>query len=274
MKEEVLLAEIPLMLFLANEWIAVIGAGSIGEQVVEALYEKGHRRIIATRHSEEALKQLAQKYRGIETRTNNCYAVQRADVIVVATKPKITINEVGPEIAAYTKEKLVICLAAATSLEKLYQILGTETRTARVMTGLYVKDELAAYTLGENTTAEDRAMVHYIFGSDAIELEEKLLAHRTFIACDTGLTAKETDVKIEELVQEGMPRQQACLFYAAMHEALAHQLRKGISGTDIYAEVGGSGSFTRGLGTMLEETGFYELLRECVQKTVVACGGK
>ncbi len=262
------------MLFLVDKRIAVLGVGSIEEQIVEALYEKGHRKIIATRHSEDALQQLAQKYNGIEGTTDNCYAAQKAEVIVVTTKPKITMNEVGPEITAYVQKKLVVSLAAATSLEKLYQILGAETRIARVMTGLYIKDELAAYTLGKNTTVEDRAMVHYIFGQSSRELEEKLLAHRTFIACDTGLTAKETEVKVEQLVQEGLPKELACLFYAAMYEALAYQLKKGVSGAEIYAEVGGSGSFTQGLGILIEEKGFYELLKECVQKTVIACGGK
>ncbi len=241
---------------------------------MQALYERGHRKIIATRHSQEALEQLAQKYKGIETTTNNCYAVQQADVVVVATKPKITTDEVGPEIAAYTKEKFVICLAAARSLEKLYQILGTETRIARVMTGLYVKDELAAYVLGYNANGEDRAMVHYIFGQEAREMEEKLLAHRTFVACDLGLMAKEIDIKMEQLEKEGLPREQAYLFYAATLDALAQRLKNGVSGADIYGEVGGPGSFTKDLGTMIEEKGFYRLLQECIEKTVVVCGGK
>lgn len=262
------------MLFLVDKWIAVIGAGSIGEHVVEALYERGHKKIIATRHSEEALEQLAQKYVGIETTTNNCYAVQKAEVVVVATKPNITTAKVGPEIAAYTKEKFVISVAAATSLEKLYQILGQETRIARVMTGLYVKDELAAYCLGHNANAEDRAMVQYIFGQNAIELEERLLAHRTFIACDLGLMAKEINVKMEQLAQEGLARADAYLFYAATLDALAQRLKKGISGAEIYGEVGGLGSFTKRLGDFLEQNRYYALLEECVRNTVEACGGK
>lgn len=269
-----MLAEIPLMLFLANKRITVIGAGSIGEQVVESLYEKGHRKITATKRSEKDLQQLAQKYQGIETTTNNCHAVQQADIIVIATKPKITINEVGPEIAGYTKNKGVISLAAATSLEKLYEILGEKTRVARVMTGLYVKDEIAAYCLGHNATAEDRTTLHYIFGHNAKELEERLLAHRTFIACDLGLMAKEIDAKVEQLEQEGLAKEQAYLFYAATLDALAKRLRNGICGAEIYKEVGGPGSFTKGLGTMIEEKGFYQLLQECVEKTVIACGGK
>ncbi len=73
-----MLAEIPLSLFL-KERIAVIGAGSIGEHIVEALYEKGHHNIIATRRSKDALEVLAERYKGIEITTNNCYAVQKAE---------------------------------------------------------------------------------------------------------------------------------------------------------------------------------------------------
>src|SRR3989338_6174386 len=104
MKEEVVLAEIPLSIFL-RERIAVLGAGSIGEQVVEALYEKGHQNIIATRRSKDALEVLAQKYEGIETTTNNRDAAKQAHMIILAVKPK-RIEEVAQEIREYTSGKL------------------------------------------------------------------------------------------------------------------------------------------------------------------------
>lgn len=268
-----MLAEIPLMLFLVDKRIAVIGAGSIGEQVIKALYEKGHHNIIATRSSKEALEVLAQRYNGIETTTNNRDAARQAHMIILAAKPK-GIEEVAKEIREETKEKLVISIAAAKSLDYLYTVLDPQARIARVMTGLYVRDELAAYCFGHNASAEDRAMVRYIFGRNAIELEEKLLAHRTFIACYLGLLAKQIDVQIEQLEEEGLPRKEAHLFYAAMLDALAQQVKNGISGNSIYEEVGGPESFTKRLGTMIEKSGFYQLLQKCVEETVRACGGK
>ncbi len=123
-------------------------------------------------------------------------------------------------------------------------------------------------------STESRERVRYIFGQDAIELEERLLAHRTFIACYLGLLAKQLEVQIEQLEQEGLPREIAHLCYAVMLNGLAQQLKNGVSGDSIYGEVGGPGSFTQDLGTMIEKSGFYQLLQKCVQETVVACGGK
>ena len=267
-----MLAEIPLSIFL-RERIAVLGAGSIGEQVVEALYEKGHQNIIATRRSKDALEVLAQKYERIEITTDNRYAAQQAHTIILAVKPKI-IEEVAQEIRGYTSGKLVISIAAAKSLDVLYRVLDKQARVARVMTGLYVKYEIAAYCLGRGATQEDKERVRYIFGQTAREMEEKFLAHRTFVACDTGLMAKEIEEKMKQLEKEGLSRENAYLFYAAMLEAVAQKLRKGVSGEEIYGEVGGEGSFTKSLGSSIEERGYYRHLQECVEKTVAACGGK
>ncbi|NQV09369.1 NAD(P)-binding domain-containing protein, partial [Candidatus Woesearchaeota archaeon] len=160
-----------------NSRIAVIGAGSVGSQVIDALHSKGHRDIIATRTTEENLEDISNRY-GINTTTDNGYAAQNSDIIVLAVKPD-DVKKAAQQINGYANNKLVISLAAARSIDYIEELVGT--RVSRVMTGVFVKDEVAAYTLGEESE-KDRATIQYIFGSNAKEVDENLLADRTFIA--------------------------------------------------------------------------------------------
>ena len=262
-----LLLVIPMVAFLVRgETISIIGAGSLGSAVIDALYSNGHRKIIATRRDEEKLKSLAQKYSGIGTTTDNKQAAEHSDVVVLAVKPKL-IEDVATEISVYSKDKLVISLAAAKSINELEQYFS-KSRVARVMTGIFVRDEIAAYTLGKNCVKEDEEVVQYIFSSNIGEVEEEHLAGRTFIACDLGLMAKEVGAKISVLVDSGMNEKDAAMFYSGTLRALAKGIESGQSCDEIYDSVAGPGSFTNDLYKSMVKKGHFDLLVRLVDDTV------
>ena len=265
------LAGIPLNVFLVHDkTIAVIGAGSIGAYVVDALYQKGHKKIIATRRSKDALQELVTKYSGIEVTTDNKYAVRNSDVVILAVKPKV-INYVLSEAKEYIRNKFVISLAALGKIKNISGRLYDDTRVARVMTGLVVGDEIAAYTLGPQSKEEDVDIIQYVFGQDAQELEEQLLANRVAIACDTGLIAKGIHAKVRMLSELGLEPEKSQLFYAGLLEGIAEMLRSSMTGNEIYEQVGGPGSFTQKLGVLLEERGIYDAQEEAIKVAVKAC---
>jgi pyrroline-5-carboxylate reductase len=264
---EAQLSVVPMVQFLVREQtISIIGAGSLGTAVIDALYSSGHRKIIATRRDEEALKILAQKYSGIETTTDNKLAAEHSDVVVLTVKPKL-IGDVAEEIFEYSKDKLVVSLAAGRSLDVLENLFGY-SRIARVMTGIFVKDEVAAYTLGKNCVEEDENTVKYIFGSDAREVDENQLAGRTWVACDVGLMAKEIEAKISALVGSGMNAKDATMFYSGVLKALATGTEFGTSCDEIYNSVGGPGSFTNDLYESMVQEGHFDMLVRFVNGTV------
>jgi len=255
-----------VVFLVRDKTISVIGAGSLGMAVVDALSKKGHQKIIATRRDQDILEKIQRQYR-IEVSNNNTYAVENSDIVILSVKPYL-IDEICNEMKNYAKDKLVISLAAAKSITKIENILGN-SRVCRVMTGISVADEVAAYTFGSQKIREDEEAVRYIFGNSAREVEEKALADRTWIACDTGLLSKGIEHKINSL--EGLTREDARIMYAATLEGVAKRLREGMTGDEIYNHVAGSGSFTGKLHDFLNENGAYDLMSECVSRTVTAC---
>ena len=265
--EGALLSVTPMVVFLVREQsISIIGAGSLGTGVINALYSNGHRKIIATRRNEEELKSLAQKYSGIETTTDNKLAAEKSDVVILTVKPKL-IEEVGLEISQYAQDKLVVSLAAGKSISYLESFFS-ESRVARAMTGVFVEDEVAAYSLGKDCAAEDYSVIEYIFGTNAIEVEEEHLTGRTFIACDTGIMAREVAEKAKALIDYGMDVRNVASFYAGTLRALATGLEAGMSGEQMYFEVAGKDSFTGKLYRSLLEDGHFKLLKKAVDKTI------
>jgi pyrroline-5-carboxylate reductase len=271
--EEAQLSVVPMVAFLVKEQtISIIGAGSLGTEVIDALYHKGHRRIIATRRDEDKLRDLRHKYSGIGTTTDNKSAAENSDVIILAIKSKLEeesnmIYEVAEEISEYTQGKLVISLAAAKPLNELEHYLS-KSRVARVMTGINVKDEVAAYTLGENCVEEDEEVIKYLFGTNAREVEEEHLAGRTWIACDVGIMAKEYEAKVKALTDSGLTKEDVASFYAGTLRALAEGIESGKTGDEIYLSVAGPKSFTGDLYDSMAKEGHFDLLIRLVTETV------
>ncbi|MBU1111724.1 MAG: NAD(P)-binding domain-containing protein [archaeon] len=257
----------PVVVFLVKDkTISIIGAGSLGTAVIEALNSQGHEKIIATRRSDQGLEELQQNY-DVKASKNNFYAVENSDIVILGVKPYL-IEEICKEIKPYAQGKLVISLAAAKSISEIEDVLG-ESRICRVMTGIFVKDEVAAYSFGSKRNEEDAEIVRYIFGNDAIEVEENALADRTWIACDTGLLAKEVENKIKSL--EYMDENSARIMYAATLEAVSKGLRDGMTGNQIFDKVAGSGSFTEKLHNSLKEKGIYKHMAKLVKETIKVC---
>lgn len=256
-----------MAVFLARDkTISIIGAGNLGAAVINALRRKGHQKVIATRRNQEKLEYLQQHYK-IEVSNNNIYAVENSDVVVLSLKP-YNIDKICEDIRYSARDKLVISLAAVKGITEIEDILDN-SRVCRVMTGISVYDEVAAYTFGSQKTIEDEAVVKYIFGASAREVEEKGLADRTWIACDTGLIAKGIEHKINSL--DGLNKEDARIMYAATLEGIAKCLQRGMSGDEIYDLVASPGSFTEKLHYFLTENKAYNLMDECVKKTISAC---
>ncbi len=212
------------------------------------------------------LGELQQQY-GIAVSTQNSYAVENSEVVILGVKPKI-VEEVCEEIKYSARGKLVISLAAAKSIASLERIL-TNSRVCRVMTGISVYEEMAAYTFGSQKTVRDEAVVRYIFGVSAMEVEEAALADRTWIACDTGLIAKAIEHKIGYL--DELSQEDARKIYAEVFFGLAKDFREGRTGDEIYNRVAGYGSLTERVYNFLCENGVYRLIGGGVKTVVTAC---
>lgn len=128
--------------------IGVIGAGKIGEALVQGVLAKGLAKpeeIILSVHSEKHRAELEAR-RGIRSVIDNRVVAKEADTIVLAVKPKMA-NEVLDEVSDLLGPgKLVISCVAGVSLELLEAHVPAATPVVRTMPNM-------AVAIGEGMTA-------------------------------------------------------------------------------------------------------------------------
>jgi pyrroline-5-carboxylate reductase len=115
--------------------IALIGAGNMGRGLISGLIHHGHpsHQIWAADPSVEKLAELKQAF-SIETTSNNCNAVNAADIVILAIKPQM-IPAVLPhmEAAFVHHQPVVISIAAGVRMVSLEHYLGKNIKIIRAM---------------------------------------------------------------------------------------------------------------------------------------------
>ncbi len=242
--------------------VAVIGAGNLGSSIVEAIHDKAD--VIATRRDRRKLEDLKERFPGIRITTDNSEAAGQSDVVILSVKPK-AVPEVLEEVDL--EDKLLISAAAGISIEELKS--ETSGRVARIMAGLFVKEEVVFYTAED----PDVEVIDELFGPETVRVDEEVLAGRTFIACDTGLIPKLIQSKVDELEEHGVPKPEALKAYGATLSAIGKRLSQGVSGDEIFEQVTGGSeeSFTYGLYEQLKEGGCEEEILKALRRTIDSC---
>lgn len=111
--------------------ISVLGGGTIGSAIAEALHKNGHN-VTVTRRSVEKISGLAKM--GIQVTSRNDKAAEDSEIIIIAMKPYDALA-VLKELSGATKGKLVISMVAAVK-EKQIRSLIPEATVVRAMTNV------------------------------------------------------------------------------------------------------------------------------------------
>lgn len=94
--------------------ISVIGSGNMGGALAKGWFKADKTvQLTVTAHSQKTLDAMSQACPGIKTTTDNCAAVQDADVVVLAVKPWLVeqvIGQIAPAMAS--KQPVVVSVAA------------------------------------------------------------------------------------------------------------------------------------------------------------------
>ena len=118
-----------------NKTLSFIGAGHMAEAIIAGLISNGHNpeRIIATARRDSTLAPLQERY-GIQTTTDNCDAIARADVVVLAVKPQV-MKEVCAQVTdiVTNQQPLILSVAAGLTCETLCRWLGGYNAIIRAM---------------------------------------------------------------------------------------------------------------------------------------------
>ena len=263
-----------LLMSLFQHKVTIIGCGCLGLSILEAVYYQGHH-ITATRTEKSAseLEVLHKFYTGIRTTTSNREAVKNANVILLCVKP-YAISDVCDEIRDSLSGQLVISSAAKKTILEIQEYLGGYAKVARIMTGLFAREEIVYYSLGKNCSSIDEVVVSSLFKKSR-RVEEQILAHRTQAACDIGIIALDIEARIKELSALGLEEKDGRILYGGILQAIGKRLEQGFTGEELYNLVTGRSieSFTAKIRKTLEEGGHYDRIRDMVRKTVEALNG-
>jgi len=140
--------------------IGFIGGGNIAKSILGGLidsnlYQKNE--IIVSDRLESSIETLEEHY-GVDTTRDNESLVKAADIILIAIKPHLVDSVLTPLKPYFTKDQLIISVAAGITTETLRGYFDAETQLYRVM---------------PNTPAKVRAGMSVIF-SNADEKEPSL----------------------------------------------------------------------------------------------------
>lgn len=158
--------------------IGFLGYGKMASAIAKSLISGGfcsNSDIFASDIIPEALENA--KKDGFCASKSNSEIAQKADVLILATKPQ-DLEPVLKEISHAAEGKLVISIAAGIKIAKIEKFLPN-SRIIRVMPNLnaLVQESASAFALGNNTSAKDAETVKKILdcGGKSIQVAEELL---------------------------------------------------------------------------------------------------
>ncbi|MDO8609783.1 MAG: pyrroline-5-carboxylate reductase [bacterium] len=152
---------------LGNKKIAIIGAGHIGQALIEGFLKnnrKYSKNITISSRTKSKLILLRKKYH-INITTDNITAVNHADYIFIAVKP-FEVKNVIKEVAHIAKKKILISLAAAVSINMLHNyVQNSDYKIIRAMPNLSIsanKGVIGLYSNNNITLDEEQILIQFL----------------------------------------------------------------------------------------------------------------
>ena len=154
---------------LQNKQVGVIGAGNMGEALINGLLHGQvckPEQIFCSDVRPERQKEIRQVY-GVKVTSRNIEVVKQSEILILAVKPQVMKPVIG-EIAKYIDlSKLVISIAAGVPLSAIESCAEKELRLIRVMPNICVsvREGVSAIAAGKHVEKEDLMIAKTIFDS-------------------------------------------------------------------------------------------------------------
>ena len=196
--------------------IGIAGVGKMGEALVRGLIVGRvvpPSRILVSDAIPTRAKEVSAKH-GVGFAESIAVLAQRADVLVLAAKPKdmaALVEAIGPHVR---KDVLIITLAAGVRTSFIERLLGGRGRVVRIMPNLAcaVGEGATAFALGKTATEHDAVTLEEIFGAigRVTMVEERMLDAVTGLSgSGPGFIAALAHSMIEGGARSGLPREVA-----------------------------------------------------------------
>ena len=245
---------------LHEKRIAVIGAGAMGQALIQGLLRTGQppESLLATRRRPEALAPLAAL--GIATATDSANAIRTADIVLLAIKPQGWRDTVAELVEAFQPGQLVLSVLAGVPTTALAAALPVGVFVVRAMPNtpaLVGQGVTGLCAAGGSEGALDVAELVFAASGRVFRVEERLMDALTV----TSGSGPAYLFYLAELMRDGATA--LGLDRALASELVAHTLRgaadllvlSGADPTELRAQVTSPGGTTaRVIGT-LEDSG-------------------
>jgi pyrroline-5-carboxylate reductase len=161
--------------------IGFLGAGKMATALAKGFVRAEivfPKEIIASDLSDLALKSFA-KETGAKPAASNAEVLKFANVVILAVKPDQAAGVLAELRGSFTKQHLLISIAAGVTLAKLENGLPASARVIRVMpnTPALVGESASAFALGKSATAADGELAKKLLSAVgvAFQVKESLL---------------------------------------------------------------------------------------------------
>jgi pyrroline-5-carboxylate reductase len=154
---------------LQNKQVGVIGAGNMGEALVNGLLQGQvckPEQIFCSDVRPERQKEIRRNY-GIKVTSRNIEVAKQSDILILAVKPQVMKPVISEITTSIDLSKLVISIAAGVPLSAIESCAEKELRLIRVMPNICVsvREGVSAIAAGPHVEKEDLTIAKTIFDS-------------------------------------------------------------------------------------------------------------
>jgi len=156
--------------------IGFLGAGNMAEAIISGVVRAGMVKaaaICACDKVPQRLRELARRYRGLQTTEDVAIVMAKCEIVVLAVKPQDMGTLLASIAPLVTGKHLFISIAAGKTLSGLQALLGAKARLVRVMPnlGLRVGAGMSVYCRGAKARVADGRRVKAIMETAGVVIE-------------------------------------------------------------------------------------------------------
>ncbi|WP_088102389.1 pyrroline-5-carboxylate reductase [Halalkalibacter urbisdiaboli] len=262
---------------IANKIITFLGAGSMAEAIIAGLVSHNivkPSQIIATNLADkQKLEELQQRY-GIQTTSNRKEAVEKADIVILAMKPK-SVNDAISEVRERTSvNQLFISVLAGITTAYIEDLLGHQAPVIRTMpnTSAKVGASATAICRGEHASdihVEEAATLFAAVGTVSIVHEDKIDAVTGIAGSGPAYFYFLVEAMEKAAAEAGLTKEEASAFITQTIVGVGKRLQTTTkTSRELYEEVMSPNGTTEAGINVLREHHTQEAVQEAITKAI------
>ncbi len=256
--------------------LGFIGGGNMASAIIGGLLASGYINGGEISLSDKDTDKIESwEERGVYVSSDNRETVKRSDIIIFAVKPNV-LPLVLEEVSDCLIGKIVVSIAAGTTIDAIEKIVGADKKIIRVMpnTPAQVRCGMAVVSPNKNADKEDTEEICRIFDAigSSVVLEEKYINAATALhGSSPAYIYMLIDAMASSGVKYGIPKDIALMLAAKAVEGSAKMVSEtGVHPSVLCDNVCSPGGTTIAAVCELERLGF----KSSVQQAIDACVNK